>query len=79
MPTDSAGERRRGFAAPTSARCRNFCPFVCPADGYQAAAIAAVTVRAPSDGIGEDEYIVTPTIVSAGPGITQRDHEGRQA
>ena len=72
-------QHRRAFEALTSGQYDKFCLFSCTADGHPAAAITAVTVQPPSDGTGEDEYIVTPMFVSVGPGIILVDHEGREA
>ena len=79
MSTNITEQHRRAFEALTSGQYGNFCQFSCEANGHPAAAIAAVTVQPPSDGTGEDEYIVTPMFVSVGPGITLVDHDGREA
>ena len=77
--THITGERRRAFEALTSGAYPSFCLSSSEANGHPAAAIANVSVDPSSDGIGEDEYIVTPQFVSVGPCITLVDHDGREA
>ena len=77
--TNITDEHRHAFQALTSGDYDNFALFSCTANGHPAAAIAAVTAQPPSDGTGEDDYIVTPMFVSVGPGITLVDHDGREA
>ena len=77
--THITAEHRHPFEALTSGNYDNFCLFSCEANGHPAAAIAAVSVQPSCDGIGEDEYIVTPLLVSVGPGIILVDHDGREA
>lgn len=77
--THITAEHRRAFEALTSGVYPNFCLYSCEANGHPAAAIATVTAQPSSDGSGEDEYIVTPTFVSVGPGVTLVDHDGREA
>ena len=79
MSTNITDEHRRAFDAPASGRYENFRLFSCRCNGEPSAAIAAVTVQPPADDTGEDEYVVTPLFVSAGPGITLVDHDGREA
>ena len=77
--TNITEEHRRAFEALTSGKFDNFCLFSCTANGHPAAAIAAVTVRPSFDGIGEDEYLITPLFGSAGPGNALLDHDGWEA
>ena len=79
MSTNITEQHRRAFEALTSGQYENLCLFSCIANGHPAAAIAAVSVQPPSDGTGEDEYIMTPMFVSVGPGITLVDHDGGEA
>ena len=73
--TNITEEHCRAFEALTSGKFDNFCLFSCTANGHPAAAI----VRPSFDGIGEDEYLITPLFGSAGPGNALLDHDGWEA